>query len=38
MIKAIIYYTSTNHTLAYAKMLSKDLEIPYYSLIEARKN
>ena len=37
MIKAIIYYTSTNHTLAYAKMLSKDLEIPYYSLIEAKE-
>ena len=37
MLKAIIYKTNTGHTLEYAKMLSKDLDIPAYDIKELKK-
>ena len=37
MIKAIVYKSSTGHTLEYAKMLSKKLNIPYYTITEANR-
>ena len=37
MIKAIVYKSSTGHTLEYAKMLSEKLNIPYYTIKEANK-
>lgn len=36
-MKAIVYKSNTGHTLKYAKMLSEDLNIPYYTIKEARK-
>lgn len=36
-MKAIIYESNTGHTLEYAKMLSSELNIPYYSLKEAKE-
>lgn len=36
MIKAIVYTSSTGHTERYAKMLSEKLEIPYYTINEAK--
>lgn len=38
MIKAIVYKSSTGHTLEYAKMLSRKLNIPYYTIKEANKH
>lgn len=37
MLKAIVYKSNTGHTLQYAKMLSEKLEIPYYTIKEAKK-
>ena len=37
MVKAIIYNSSTGHTSRYAKMLSKKLDIPCYSIKKANK-
>ena len=37
MLNAIIYKTNTGHTLEYAKMLSKDLDIPAYDIKELKK-
>ena len=37
MVKAIIYNSSAGHTSRYAKMLSKKLDIPCYSIKEANK-
>lgn len=37
MIKAIVYKSSTGHTLEYVKMLSEKLNIPYYTIKEANK-
>lgn len=37
MIKAIVYTSKTGTTKAYAQMLSKDLNIPNYTLQEAKK-
>lgn len=36
MIKAIVYKSKTGHTLEYAKMLSKKLNIPIYNLKKAK--
>ena len=36
MIKAIIYHSNTGHTMAYAKLLSKELNLPCYFLEEAK--
>lgn len=36
MIKAIIYHSNTGYTMAYAKLLSKELNLPCYSLEEAK--
>ena len=36
MIKAIIYHSNTGHTMAYAKLLSESLNLPCYSLEEAK--
>lgn len=36
MVKAIVYTTNTGHTLEYARMLSKRLNVPYYSVNEAK--
>ena len=36
MLKSIVYKTNTGHTFEYAKMLSEKLEIPYYSIKEAK--
>ncbi|MGI5898214.1 MAG: flavodoxin domain-containing protein [Candidatus Dojkabacteria bacterium] len=36
MVKAIVYTTNTGHTLEYAKILSKRLNVPYYSVNEAK--
>ena len=38
MIKAIIYHSNTGHTIAYAKLLSESLNLPYYNLKEAPSN
>ena len=38
MLKAIIYKSSTGHTLEYAKLLSSKLNIPYYTIKEAKSN
>lgn len=38
MIKAIIYNSNTGHTFRYAGMLSKKLNVPCYSLKEAKKS
>ena len=37
MIKAIVYHTNTGHTYTYAQILSKKLNIPFYSLKEAKE-
>lgn len=36
MIKAIIYHSNTGYTMAYAKLLSKELNLPCYSLEETK--
>ncbi len=36
MIKAIVYKSNTGHTLRYAKMLKEKLNIPCYSIKEAK--
>lgn len=36
MVKAIIYNSSTGHTSRYAKMLSKKLDIPCYSIKKSK--
>lgn len=38
MIKAIVYKSKTGHTLEYAKMLSKKLNVPIYDLKKAKVN
>ena len=38
MIKAIVYKSNTGHTMEYAKMLSKKLNIPYFTINEAKNN
>lgn len=37
MIKAIIYQSKTGHTKEYAKILSKELKIPCYSVQDAKE-
>lgn len=37
-MKAIVYTSNTGSTKKYAKMLSQKLEIPSYSMDEAKKN
>ena len=36
MIKAIVYKSSTGHTMQYAKILSQKLNIPYFTINEAK--
>lgn len=36
MIKAIIYESNTGHTMQYAKMLSEKLNIPFFTIKEAK--
>lgn len=36
-MEAIVYQSNTGHTLEYAKMLSRELDIPYYSVKETKK-
>lgn len=36
-MEAIVYRSNTGHTLEYAKVLSEELDIPYYSVKEAKK-
>ena len=36
-MEAIVYQSNTGHTLEYAKMLSSQLGLPYYSVKEAKK-
>ena len=36
-MEAIVYQSNTGHTLEYAKMLSMELDVPYYSVKEAKK-
>ena len=36
MIKAIVYKSKTGHTEKYAKMIGEKLNIPYYTLKEAK--
>ena len=36
MIKAIIYESNTGHTMQYAKMLSEKLNIPCFTIKEAK--
>lgn len=35
-MKAIVYKSNTGHTLAYAKQLSEELKLPYYTIKEAK--
>ena len=35
MVKAIVYESKAGHTLKYAEMLSKKLNIPFYSINES---
>lgn len=36
-MKAIVYESNTGHTLEYAKLLSNQLNIPYYTVKEAKE-
>ena len=38
MIKAIVYKSNTGHTMQYAEMLSEKLNIPYFTINEAKTN
>lgn len=38
MIKAIVYESNTGHTMQYAKMLSEKLNIPCFTIEEAKTN
>lgn len=38
MIKAIVYKSNTGHTMQYARMLSEKLNIPYFTINEAKNN
>ena len=35
-MKAIVYQSNTGHTEKYAELLSSDLNIPFYSVDEAK--
>lgn len=37
MLKAIVYESNTGHTKEYAEMLGKKLEIPAFTIKEAKK-
>jgi hypothetical protein len=36
-MKAIVYQSNTGHTLAYAKLLSEEVKLPYYTIKEAKE-
>ena len=38
MLKAIVYKSNTGHTMQYAKMLSEKVNIPYFTINEAKNN
>ena len=38
MIKAIVYKSNTGHTMQYARMLGDKLNIPYFTINEAKNN